>query len=94
METTATILTWLLVLVINGEMVQKETYEDRSTCLFVGTRLAMQSAWLEPPDPDERTNPYAPRQQINIDGFFCERQEPEKVSQVVPQCLAPTRECS
>lgn len=85
---------WLLVLVINGDLVDDKTYDDRSSCLFVGTRLAAQSAWLDPPKVDERLNPFTPRKQINIDGFFCEKQEPEKVTQVTPVCLAPTRECS
>ncbi len=89
-----TITMWLLVLVINGEMVERETYEDRSSCMFVGTRYAAQAAWMDPPKVDERPNPFTPHRKINIDGFFCERQEPEKVTQVMPKCLAPMRQCS
>ncbi len=91
-----TIQIWLLVLVINGEMVEKKTYEDRSSCMFVGTRYAAQAAWMDPPKDGERPNPYEPHRKINIDGFFCERfpREPEKVSQIIPKCLAPSRQCS
>lgn len=85
---------WLLVLVINGDLVEDKTYEVRSSCMFVGAGLAAQAVWIVPPKISERINPYAPRQQIVIDGFFCEPVEPEKVSQVTPICLAPTRECS
>ena len=89
-----TITIWLLVLVINSEMVEHKTYETRSSCMFVGAGLAAQAVWIVPPKVSERINPYAPRQQVALDGFFCEKQEPEKVTKVTPVCLAPTRECS
>lgn len=75
-----TIQIWLLILVVNSEMVEHETYDTRKHCMLVGSWFV--EATLR--DTEDAT----------LDGFFCEEQEPEKVAQVTPQCLAPTRQCS
>ena len=76
-----TIQIWLLVLVVNSEMVEQQTYDTRWHCMLVGSWAV--EASIKGGEEDHPLN-----------GFFCDPQEPEPVAQVTPVCLAPTRECS
>lgn len=75
-----TILPWLLVLVIDAELVEHGTYDTRKHCMLVGSHFV--EATLR--DTED----------AQLDGFFCDEEKPEKVSQVIPACLAPMKECA
>jgi hypothetical protein len=76
---------WLLVLVINGEMVEREEYDSRMACLSVGNHMVK-----------DTLNPATHYWEIEgtLDGFFCEKKEPTKPEKVTAVCVAPTRHCS
>lgn len=75
------VMIYLLVLVQGDDFREWTTYETRADCMAAGARFAERSLR----DDDDEGALY---------GFICEPQEPEKVTQVTPICLAPTRQCS
>ncbi len=84
---------WLLVLVINTEMVERTEFDTHSECMGVGTAI------VDATFGDTNT-PQDWKIEGRLDGFFCEEklpehfEEPESLTQVIPKCLAPARECS
>jgi hypothetical protein len=83
---------WILVLIMSGsgDLNEFREFEDRTTCMFAGASYAFQAVVLDP----GKTNPFAPRSQIKIDGFLCEKKVPQATAQVTPVCTAPIDQCS
>lgn len=77
--------TWLLVLVIESEMVERTEFDSYAHCMEVGHGMVQDTL--------------TPRTQYfeiegRLDGFFCEEQEPKFPEKVTAVCVAPTRHCS
>ncbi len=75
-------LLWVLVLVTPGDLVEWGTYEDAEACLRVGSYF-IETALDPKTDPD-----------YEVQGFFCEREEPEPTSQEIPKCTDPIEQCA
>jgi len=76
------------VLVIESDLQERTEFDSYAHCMEVGSGMV-----------EDSLNPSTHYFEIEgrLDGFFCEEQDPKKpeeVTQVTPQCLAPTRQCS
>lgn len=84
------IIPWLLVLVINSELVERTEFDSYSDCMGAGTAI-VDAAFGDTSTPQDWMI------EGRLDGFFCDEIKPEpvpKASREIPKCLSPTRECS
>ncbi len=81
------IFPWLLVLVINTEMVERTEFDSYADCMRVGTAIVDATF-------GDTATPQDWKIEGRLDGFFCDEIKPEPVAREMPKCLSPMKECA